>query len=115
MDKNEKLIDFELIKEMLYGDVSYVKEFSEASVQSFTEFRDNFEKHLKNNDLDELRRTGHKIKPVAQMLHLDELLELYEKAKTALNQNKPDSEKEKLIEAMNSYCNRVLQEFENSH
>lgn len=114
MDNKETLVDFEVIKNMLYGDEAYVKEFSEASVQSFTEFRDNFEKHLKNNDLDELRRTGHKIKPVAQMLHLDELLELYEKAKTALNQNKPDSEKQKLIEAMNSYCNRVLQEFENS-
>lgn len=114
MNKKDKLVDFDVIRKMLYEDESYVKEFSEASVQSFTEFRDNFELHIKNNDLDELRRTGHKIKPVAQMLSLDDLLELYEKAKTALNQNKPDSEKEKLIEAMNSYCNQVLQEFNDS-
>ena len=114
MGKEEKLVDFEVIKKMLYEDEEYVKEFSEASLQSFSEFRENFEQHVRNNDLDELRRTGHKIKPVAQMLKLDELLELYEKAKTALNKNKPDTEKEKIIESMDNYCNQILKEFRDS-
>jgi len=111
IDKNESLVDFDLIKEMLYNEDAYVKEFSEASIQSFTEFRDHFRINIENNNLDGLRRAGHKIRPVAQMLHLNHLLELYEEGKSALIENQTDSEKADLTEQVDEYCSKLVMEF----
>lgn len=111
IENNESLVDFDLIKEMLYNEDAYVKEFSEASIQSFTEFRDHFKLHIENNSLDGLRRAGHKIKPVAQMLHLNHLLELYEEGKSALIDNQPDSKKVNLVQQVEDYCSKLVMEF----
>lgn len=101
-------IDFQIIKDMLYNDDAYVKEFCDASVISFSEFKSNFRKHLMNEDLESLRRTGHKIKPVAKMLKLDPLLNIYEKSKLLLMEGGEPGQKEKYANEMDDYCESIL-------
>jgi len=112
MTTNKKPINFQLIRDMLYDDDAYVDEFCEASVASFAEFRDNFKKNLREDDLENLRRTGHKIKPVAQMLKLDPILEIYEKSKVMLTDKVDQDRKEEYISRMDDYCNKILDQLE---
>lgn len=112
MSQEQPLIDIELINNMLYGDEAYVKEFASASIQSFSEFKTKFRQDVLNRDMDELRRAGHKIKPVASMLHLDPILEMYEKSKKLLEQNAPKDDLEQIVNEMDDFCQRVLNEFE---
>lgn len=93
---------------MLYNDDAYVKEFCDASVISFSEFKSNFRKHLTEEDLENLRRTGHKIKPVAKMLKLDPLLEIYEKSKLLLTDGGDEELKEEYAKEMDVYCQKIL-------
>lgn len=111
MSKEESLVDIELIKKMLYNDENYIKEFANASLQSFKEFRDQFKASLLSREMDDLRRAGHKIKPVAQMLHLSPIIEMYEKSKILLTENASNQKLTELAEDMDEYCNRVLSEF----
>lgn len=76
-----KLIDFTSLNEMLYGDEKYIKEFAEAAIISFTEFKTNYSLFLQKRDEENFRRAGHKIKPVAQMLGLNSIVDEYENAK----------------------------------
>lgn len=101
-------IDFQIIKDMLYDDDAYVKEFCDASVISFSEFKSNFRRNLMEEDLEKLRRTGHKIKPVAKMLKLDPLLEIYEKSKLLLMEGGKPGKKEQYAEEMDNYCDEIL-------
>lgn len=93
---------------MLYDDDAYVKEFCDASVISFSEFKSNFRKNVMEEDLETLRRTGHKIKPVAKMLKLDPLLEIYEKSKLLLMEGGDPELKEKYASEMDEYCEEIL-------
>ena len=111
MAKKDQLVDEALIREMLYDDDTYVKEFSNASIQSFSEFKQNFKESVLSRDMDELRRAGHKIKPVVMMLHLDPIIEMYEKSKTYLEENKSTEELADLSRDMETYCERVIAEF----
>lgn len=111
MSHQPPLVDVELIRDMLYQDEKYVKEFAGASIQSFSEFRESFRKHVIARDMEELRRAGHKIKPAALMLNLDEIIEMYEKSKLLLQDNAEDEELDKLVDEMDSYCGQVLEEF----
>lgn len=108
MSTNKGPIDFQIIKDMLYNDDAYVKEFCDASVISFSEFKSNFRRNLMDEDLETLRRTGHKIKPVAKMLKLDPLLEIYEKSKLLLMEGGDMDLKEEYAEEMDSYCDELL-------
>lgn len=108
----KSIVDREVIKNLLYGDEDYLDEFVQVSIVSFTEFKDNFNKHLSNRDLASLRATGHKVKPVAQMMNLDELLELYEKSKLVIQEDMSDEELEKVQKKMDAYCVLLLQELE---
>jgi hypothetical protein len=101
-------IDFQIIRDMLYDDDAYVKEFCDASVISFSEFKSNFRKNVMEEDLETLRRTGHKIKPVAKMLKLDPLLEIYEKSKLLLMEGGDPELKEKYASEMDEYCEEIL-------
>lgn len=101
-------IDFQIIRDMLYEDDAYVKEFCDASVISFSEFKSNFRKNLMEEDLETLRRTGHKIKPVAKMLKLDPLLEIYEKSKILLSDGGDPELKEQYAKEMDQYCQKIL-------
>lgn len=104
-------IDFQIIRDMLYNDEAYVDEFCQASVTSFTEFKNNFHKNVMEEDLETLRRTGHKIKPVAKMLKLDPLLETYEKSKILLSESSDEDiakMKKKYADDMDAYCDKIL-------
>lgn len=101
-------IDFQIIRDMLYNDDAYVKEFCDASVISFSEFKSNFRKNLMEEDLEGLRRTGHKIKPVAKMLKLDPLLSIYEKSKLLLMEDGEPELIEKYAKEMDDYCEEIL-------
>lgn len=102
-------IDFQIIRDMLYNDDAYVKEFCDASVISFSEFKSNFRKNLLEEDLETLRRTGHKIKPVAKMLKLDPLLSIYQKSKLLLMEGgDPGEKKKQYVKEMDDYCEEIL-------
>lgn len=111
MSEKENLVDIHLINEMLFGDQTYVKEFAGASIESFTEFSKNFKTYLLAREKDDLRRAGHKIKPVAQMLHLNPVVSIYEKSKEMLEKNASTEELANLADEMEKYCNRLLYEF----
>ncbi len=111
MDTNKQLVDVQLVRNMLYDDDGYVKEFAHASIESFTEFRDSFKQHVMDRDIDELRRAGHKIKPAALMLNLNLVIDMYDRAKTLLENNASTEELSDLVDEMDSYCNQVLYEF----
>ena len=91
-------------------DEEYISEFAVASVESFTEFRKHFEQSLKSRDIESLRKAGHKIKPVAQMMKLNAVLTMYETSKIMLEEEAPDDDIKNLIENMNKYCNELLKE-----
>ncbi|MCC5940063.1 MAG: taurine dioxygenase [Balneolaceae bacterium] len=110
MDTNKPLVNRQLIVDLLYGDEAYVKEFAEASVGSFSEFNQHFREALLENDEMKLRNAGHKIKPVAQMMHLDHILDMYEKSKEYIANPEMDQEMKKLIKEMDSYCKKLLDE-----
>lgn len=108
-----KLIDFTALNEMLYGDERYIKEFAEAAVISFSEFKTNYSKYLEIRNEEAFRKAGHKIKPVAQMLGLTGIIEEYEYAKTLLWEEKDDSHIRISIDKMDKICSSVLNELEN--
>lgn len=107
---NYQFIDPEKITNMLFDDMEYVVEFCEAGVTSFEEFRENFSTHLLDRNMEELRKAGHKIKPGAQMMGADEVIEEYEKAKSLL-ENK--ASKEELVQSrdkMQYICKTIQSE-----
>lgn len=112
MSTKGPLVDVELVRNMLYNDDAYVKEFAGASIQSFSEFKQSFRKHVLNRDMEELRRAGHKIKPAALMLNLNPVIDMYEKSKEMLDNNATVDELEEITEKMDKYCGQVLIEFE---
>lgn len=112
MSKNRSLIDFTYINETLYGDKDFIKEFCSAAILSFSEFKENYQKHLFNRNEPELRKAGHKIKPVAQMLKLDAVLDEYENAKILLAEESPDDQLKTSVSKMNNTCSEILKELE---
>lgn len=95
---------------MLYGEEKYIQEFAEAAISSFQEFSNNYKKFLLARDEQNFRKTGHKIKPVAQMLKLDQIIEEYEHAKTLLWDNKPDEELKASSSKMQAICATIVAE-----
>lgn len=110
MGTQQPLVDRQIIVELLYGDEEYISEFAVASVESFTEFKTQFEKSLRERDLENLRKAGHKIKPVALMMKLDNVISMYETSKILLEEGASEEDLLKLINNMNSYCNQLLLE-----
>lgn len=104
------IVDKQVIVDLLYGDEDYVSEFATASVESFTEFKTQFTKSMKSRDMESLRKAGHKIKPVAQMMKLDAIVNMYETSKIMLEEEAPDEEIKKLVINMNEFCNQLLKE-----
>lgn len=110
MADQNKLVDFSSLIDMLYGDEKYIKEFAQAAITSFQEFQRDFTLYLLERDEVNLRKAGHKIKPVALMLQIQAIIDEYEHSKTLLWENKSDSELKKSSDRMNSLLNRVLDE-----
>ncbi|TVQ66800.1 MAG: hypothetical protein EA360_04765 [Balneolaceae bacterium] len=112
MEYEKPLVDKEIIKSLLYGDGDYMQEFIKVSIVSFTEFKDNFSLHFLSRDVSKLRATGHKVKPVAQMMNLFGLLELYEEAKLILEAEKEQAVINHHAEKMDHYCLELISELE---
>lgn len=110
MEISKPIIDKQVIIDLLYGDEEYVSEFATASVESFTEFKTKFAKSMQTRDMEGLRRAGHKIKPVAQMMKLDAVITMYETSKIMLEEEAPDEEIKKLVLNMNKFCTQLLKE-----
>ena len=100
-------IDPQKIKDMLFNDGSYVVEFCEAGITSFEEFITNFEKYLMARNMDDLRKAGHKIKPGAQMMGADEVVEEYEHSKQLLEEEADDSALRDSVEKMTAICTAI--------
>jgi len=109
--QEDKMIKIETIRELLMGQDSYIGEFAEASISSFEEFSKDFSKHMISNDMEKLRRAGHKIRPVAQMLNIDQVIDEYERGKRFLENQPNPQEIEQSIQKMNDLCNRIIGEF----
>lgn len=97
-------IDPDKITSMLFNDAEYVVEFCEAGVSSFDEFVENFRTHLMDRNMEELRKAGHKIKPGAQMMGADEVVEEYENAKILLQNEAGNNELKQLASKMQEMC-----------
>lgn len=110
MSDENKIVDFSTLNEMLFGETKYIKEFAEAAIISFQEFKENYTLFLIKRDEVNLRKAGHKIKPVAQMLGLELILEEYEVAKTLIWEVKPDFELGDSSQKMNAIIDRVIRE-----
>tara|TARA_R110002124_G_scaffold286453_1_gene467398 strand:+ start:14232 stop:14579 length:348 start_codon:yes stop_codon:yes gene_type:complete len=107
------IIDFSSLNEMLYGDDRYIKEFSEAAIISFSEFKTNYAEYLSKRDEENFRKAGHKIKPVAQMLGLQQIVDEYEHAKTLIWKKNSDEELKSSVKKIDEICSQVLNELEN--
>lgn len=110
MALNNNIVDKQVILDLLYGDEDYFKEFVTASVDSFTEFKEQYRQSMRMRDMKNLRKTGHKIKPVAQMMNLEPIINMYEKSKDLLDEEAPDKQLNELMESMNDYCENLIKE-----
>lgn len=104
------IVEKQVIVDLLYGDEDYVSEFATASIESFTEFKAHFAKSMKTRDMKSLRKAGHKIKPVAQMMKLDAVVTMYETSKIMLEENASDEEINNMVENMNKFCKKLVKE-----
>lgn len=110
LENDKPIVDLSTLTEMLYGEEAYIKEFTDAAVVSFSEFKEHYSRYLlKRNEVD-FRKAGHKIKPVAQMLGLDLIIEEYEHAKTLIWEEKPEAELKASADKMEGICDQVISE-----
>lgn len=105
------LINFEYVTELLGGEDAHLKEFCEAGIGSFTKFRDEYRAYLLNRDLESLRKTGHRIRPVAQMLSVEEINEEYERSKQLLANGASDKKLQNSVHTVEAICNEIIAEF----
>lgn len=106
------IIKIDKIRELLMDQDDFIVEFSEASIESFSEFSTAFSKYMKTNDLENLRRAGHKIKPVAQMLDAEQIVELYEEGKMLLTEDAPKAEILQTVDQVEQICSQIVDEFD---
>jgi HPt (histidine-containing phosphotransfer) domain-containing protein len=111
LSDEDTLVQFDSINEMLDEDPKYLKEFCEAGIKSFTKFRDDFKESMHSRDLEHLRKAGHRIKPVAQMVGVQQINDLYNEAKDLLNDEKEDEVIEASVTNIQGICNRIMGEF----
>jgi|GEM_PF-699880 len=108
---NNQLINFEIINEVVGDDADRIDEFCQAGMTSFAQFRDAYEESMLDRNMQQLRDEGHRVKPVAQMLGLNPLLEEYEKAKKILANGASDKKVIASVKDMQQICNQIIEEF----
>lgn len=106
-------LDQKKIRDLLYDDENFLLEFSEAATASFQEFSSHYEQHLLNRDEPDLRKAGHKIKPVALMMGVTEIVDEYEHAKNLLHKGASDKKLRDSVDTMNHIISRVIEELKN--
>lgn len=107
---NTLYIDIDKIRKLLYDDSEFITEFSEAASESFREFSAKYEKHLLNRNETEFRKAGHKIKPVALMIGVEEVVDEYEHAKTLLHDNETDKKLQDSVDKIKDISAEVINE-----
>lgn len=110
MKANASYIDLEKIRNLLYDDDGFIQEFSEAAVESFKEFSEDYGTYLLSRKEKELRKAGHKVKPVALMIGVNEVVDEYEHAKKLLHENAPDAKLEKSVIKVQDITTQVITE-----
>ena len=110
MSDSKKLVDFTTLNEMLFGEKKYIREFAQAAIISFEEFKENYTLFLLKKDEVNFRKAGHKIKPVAQMLGIDIILDEYETAKNLIWDNNPEGDLKTSCSKMDEILDQVLEE-----
>lgn len=110
MSENGSVVQFNGIRKMLDNDQEAIKEFCDAARISFSSFQQEFRNSMQNRDLESLQKVGHRIKPVAQMLGIDRLVDLYYEAKEVLKQGIKEKV-ETVIQKMDQLCEQILEEF----
>lgn len=105
-----QFIDPDKIQNMLFHDAGYIIEFCEAGITSFEDFVDHYSHNLLARNMEDLRKAGHKIKPGAQMMGADEVVDEYEHAKSLLNNNAGSDQLKESIKKMTSICTSIQDE-----
>ncbi len=115
MSSENKFIDRETISNLLYGEEKHIEDFTNATQESYGEFKDQYRKHLLNRDMGELRRAGHKIKPVSQMLELSVIIEEYEHGKRLLedSSSSTDDQLAASVQRMEKHIEKIMEELDN--
>lgn len=108
----EKLrIDFSSVINILDDEPKYVNDFCNAAISSFTKFKNDYRQYLLARELANLKNAGHRIKPVAQMLEIIQLLNEYNKAKIMLVNNSSQKELQKSADKVDAICEQIIREF----
>lgn len=115
MAEGYRYIDPDLISKLVYHDKAFIKEFAEATEHSFDEFRKNYRKFLLERDEVNFRKAGHKIKPVVQMLNIDEVVEEYEQAKMLIWENRAQKLLEESADTIEKICTKIIRELRTLH
>lgn len=110
-DSSERLIRIETVRKLLLGQEEYITEFATASIQSFGEFSDAFTEALLQRNMEKLRMAGHRIRPVATMLEVEQIVEEYELAKELLENDADEENLGKSADAVKAVCDRIISEF----
>ena len=103
-------ININKIRQLLYDDAGFIKEFTDAASDSFREFAQRYEKYLLDRNETEFRKAGHKIKPVALMIGVTEVVEEYENAKILLHNKEPDEKLQKSADKIKCITADVISE-----
>ncbi len=106
-------INFDEVIKLIGSDNNHLKEFCEAGIISFTDFKKEYKQHLLNQDLKSLHKSGHRIKPVAQLLGLQTIINYYEKDKQILTDDKSDEKLKKSVQKMENRCDKIIDAFKN--
>jgi len=105
-------VDFQKIQDLLFNDEKYISEFSEAAIDSFVEFSENYKKFILHRDETNFRKAGHKIKPVAKMIGVNELVEEYEHGKKLIQNGAEENELLQSSDRIKSKVDNVISELE---
>ncbi len=111
MSAPKSYVDFDDVTALLGGDDKHLKDFCEAGILSFTKFKDEYRQYLLNRKLENLRKTGHRMKPVAQILSINEILDEYENAKGLIQNEESVAKLKESVRITEAICNQIIKEF----
>lgn len=110
---NTLYIDIDKIRKLLYDDAGFIKEFTDAASDSFRQFSERYQQYLLERNEAEFRKAGHKIKPVALMIGVDEVVEEYEHAKELLQNEESDEKLQQSADKIKCITKDVINELQN--
>lgn len=109
---NTLYIDIDKIRKLLYDDAGFIKEFTDAASDSFRQFAERYEQYLLERNETEFRKAGHKIKPVALMIGVEEVVEEYEHAKELLHSQESEKKLQESADKIKCITADVISELQ---